>query len=133
MSQYEERKIVFADTTQGLETSCVRYFERFCERARAEMASAEGVRELIRAERNAQRIPKIPERARFGAGITSKHGVIDGMRVNERVVELARHWVNTDTRERRKQPGLINRLAAEAGVSRSTLTKVGRRIRDGKL
>lgn len=133
MSQYEERKIVFADTGSNLETSCVRYFERFCERARAEMATAEGVQELVRAERNAQRAPKIPEKARFGAGITSKHGVIDGMRVSEKVVELARQWVNTDERSRRRQPGMINRLAAEAGVSRSTFTKVGRRIRDGNL
>jgi hypothetical protein len=121
-------RIVFADTSTGREASCVRYFERFCERARAEMITADGVQSMIRLERNPQRPAAPRPKGAHGAGVDSTSGLIPGMRVSAAVVEAARRWATTPKDKRRLQPGLAERLAEEVGVSRGTLTRVGRRI-----
>jgi hypothetical protein len=119
---------------QSREASCVAYFARFCERAKAEMVSAEGVRQSIFAEGHPQRPPR-PSLVRGapGPGIDLRATVVDGMRVTEKVVEVARRWVETETPGRKRPQGLLAQMAEEAGVSISTIKKLGRRIRDGKV
>lgn len=126
-------RIVFADSSLSPETSCARYYERFCERAKKELIIAEGVQSLIRLERNPQRPAAPKPKGSHGAGVDPKSNIVPGMRVTEKVVEAARLWALTPPEERRKQPGLAERLAVEVGVARGTLTRVGRRILRGDL
>lgn len=126
-------RLIFADTGTSREASCVRYFERFCERAKAEMITADGVQSLIRLERNPQRPAAPRPKGAHGAGVDPKSNVVPGMRVTQKVVDAARLWALTPPEERRKQPGLAERLAVEVGVARGTLTRVGRRILRGDL
>ena len=126
-------RIVLADTNMGPETSCARYYERFCERARAEMITAEGVQSMIRLERNPQRAARPRPKNAHGAGVDRSSTAVPGMQVTAQVVEAARKWASIPPDERRKQPGLAERLAVEVGVARSTLTRVGRRIMQGEL
>jgi hypothetical protein len=55
------------------------------------------------------------------------------MQVSAQVVDAARKWASIPPDERRKQPGLAERLAVEVGVARSTLTRLGRRMMKGDL
>jgi hypothetical protein len=121
-------RLIFANTGTSREASCVRYFERFCERAKAEMITADGVRSMIRLERNPQRPAVSRPKGSHGAGVDSTSNLIPGMRVSAAVVEAARRWATTPKDQRRLQPGFAERLAEEVGVSRGTLTRVGRRI-----
>lgn len=121
-------RILFAESSLSPETSCARYYERFCERAKKELIIAEGVQSMIRLERNPQRPAVSRPKGAHGAGVDSKSKLVPGMRVTEKVVEAARLWALTPPEERRKQPGMAERLAEEVGVSRGTLTRVGRRI-----
>ncbi len=121
-------RLILANTGTSREASCVRYFERFCERAKAEMITADGVRSMIRLERNPQRPAAPRPKGSHGAGVDSTSGLIPGMRVSAAVVEAARRWATTPKDKRREQPGMAERLAEEVGVSRGTLTRVGRRI-----
>lgn len=121
-------RLILANTGTSREASCVRYFERFCERAKAEMITADGVRSMIRLERNPQRPAAPRPKGSHGAGVDSTSNLIPGMRVSAAVVEAARRWATTPKDKRREQPGLAERLAEEVGVSRGTLTRVGRRI-----
>lgn len=126
-------RVVLADTDVGREVSCVRYFERFCARAKAEMITAEGVQSMIRLERNPQRAAKPRPKNAHGAGVDRISSAVPGMQVNAQVVEAARKWASIPPDERRKYPGLAERLAVEVGVARSTLTRVGRRVMKGDL
>jgi hypothetical protein len=121
-------RIVFAESSLSPETSCARYYERFCERAKRELIIAEGIRSMIKLERNPQRPAAPRPKGAHGAGVDSTSGLIPGMRVSAAVVEAARRWATTPKDKRRLQPGLAERLAEEVGVSRGTLTRVGRRI-----
>lgn len=121
-------RLILANTGTSREASCVRYFERFCERAKAEMITADGVRSMIRLERNPQRPAAPRPKGSHGAGVDSTSNLIPGMRVSAAVVEAARRWATTPKDKRREQPGMAERLAEEVGVSRGTLTRVGRRI-----
>lgn len=121
-------RLIFANTGTSREASCVRYFERFCERAKAEMITADGVRSMIRLERNPQRPAAPRPKGSHGAGVDSTSNIVPGMRVSAAVVEAARRWATTPKEKRREQPGMAERLAEEVGVSRGTLTRVGRRI-----
>lgn len=125
--------LVFAESRVSPETSCARYYERFCERAKKELIIAEGVQSMIRLERSPQRPAAQKPKGSHGSGVDSKSKVVPGMRVTAKVVEAARLWALTPPEERRKQPGLAERLAVEAGVARGTLTRVGRLILKGAL
>jgi hypothetical protein len=120
---------------ESREASCVAYFARFCERAKAEMVSAEGVRALIRAERNPQRPPKDRANTRNqpGTGINFHNSAVKGMFVTEHVLEVARRWAKVDIATRRREKGSLVRVAQEAGVSVSTIKKLDGLIRNGKL
>ena len=126
-------RIVFAESSLSPETSCSRYYERFCERAKKELIIAEGIRSMIKLERNPQRPAVSRPKGSHGAGVDSTSNIVPGMRVTEKVVEAARLWATTPKDKRREQPGLAERLAEEVGVSRGTLTRVGRRILRGDL
>lgn len=126
-------RLIFTNTSTSRESSCVRYFERFCERARAEMITADGVRSLINLECNPQRPAAPRPKGAHGAGVDSKSNVVPGMRVTQQVVEAARRWALTSPEDRRKEPGMAERLAEQVGVARGTLTRVGRRILKGDL
>ena len=126
-------RVVPVDTSTSLESACARYYERFCERAKKELLIADGVQSLIKLERNPQRPAAPKPKGSHGAGVDPKSNIVPGMRVTEKVVEAARLWALTPPEERRKQPGLAERLAVEVGVARGTLTRVGRRILKGDL
>lgn len=125
-------RLIVTDTGTSREASCLRYFERCCERAKAEMITADGVQSLIRLGCNPPPAARRPKGA-HGAGVDSTSGLIPGMRVSSAVVEAARRWATTPKDQRRLQPGFAERLAEEVGVSRGTLTRVGRRILKGDL
>lgn len=126
-------RVIPVDTSTSLESACARYYERFCERAKKELLIADGVRSLIRLERNPQRPAAPRPKGAHGSGVDSKSNLVPGMRVSQKVIDAARLWATTPPDKRRLQPGLAERLAVEAGVARGTLTRVGRRILKGDL
>lgn len=121
------------DTSTGREASCVRYFERVCQRAAKERLIADGVQSMIRLERIPQRPAAPRPKGAHGSGVDSKSNLVPGMRVSQKVIDAARLWATTPPEKRRLQPGLAERLAVEVGVARGTLTRVGRRILKGDL
>lgn len=118
------------------ESSCVAYFARFCERAKAEMNVAETVRNRVRAEGHAQRPPKVvttprPLRAK-GPGV-SMDSAVPGMWVSRHAVDVARRWSAVDHPTRRREKGILKRYADEAGISISVLKKLDQKIRLGQV
>jgi hypothetical protein len=126
-------RVIPVDTSTSLESACARYYERFCERAKKELIIAEGIRSMIKLERNPQRPAAPRPKNAHGAGVDRSSTLVPGMQVSAQVVDAARKWASIPPDERRKQPGLAERLAVEVGVARSTLTRLGRRMMKGDL
>jgi hypothetical protein len=114
---------------QNPQSSCLSYFERFCQRANKILATYPD-RRISRADYRPPELERDTVATRFGPAILAdeSQSVIPGMRVGEAVLRAAQQWASTPPAERVKRVGWIEELAREAGCSRSTLLKAGNKI-----
>jgi hypothetical protein len=132
--QYQRTRYGEFAVAQNPQSSCLSYFERFCQRAN-EILATYPERRVSRADYRAPELERDTAASRFGKAILAdeSQSVIPGMRVSEAVLEAARQWASTPPKERLHRRGWIDQLAREAGCSRSTLVKAGHRVLAGRV
>lgn len=132
--KYQRTRYCGSVAVESPEASCLAYYPQFCRTASKILASYPE-RRIRRSDMRPPERERDTAATRFGKAILEDEAqsCIPGMRVSEAVLNAAREWAATPAEERVRRVGWLNRLAQQAGCSRSTIVKAGHKVLRGEV